>query len=88
MLTSRILEFEGGWELQSSFSERREGRGKGEDLKVKWAEGLTVGRGVRDGKRKSQNLPLLTDQFVVPARGPGVPGILEPMLVQGERFCN
>lgn len=41
-------------ELQSSFSEGRGGRGEGEDLKVLWAEGLTVGRDVGDGRWKSQ----------------------------------
>lgn len=75
-------------ELQSSFSEGRGGRGEDEDLKVLWAEGLTVGRDVGDGRWKSQNLPRLTDGFIVVAWGPGVRRILASMLVQRKRSCD
>lgn len=75
-------------ESQNSFSEGREGRGKGEDLKVNCGLKvcLTVGRDGRDSKWKSQN-PVLLDRFM------GLPGawseeILASVLVERDRSCD
>ena len=65
-------------------------RGEKAGVKVRiksqlWAEGLTIGK---DAKGKSQNLGLLTDQFLVAASGPGVRRIPAPMLIQREISCD
>lgn len=65
-------------ESQSSFSEERESRGRGEDLESKpWAEGPTLGRG-RQGWQMEELKPALGFMGL---REPGARRFLVPRLV-------